>query len=100
MVIEHTFVTTLEGQQALTLAAGFLAERGFAPAGGPAFTLEPQQSWRTETVSLKWERGGWKVLWFESTPGPTPPLDSATRSSPAELFAAVPQFSEFTRALP
>ena len=67
---------------------------------GSGSTVEPQQSWRTETVSLKWERDGWKVLWFESTPGPTPPLDSAARSSPAELFAAVPQFSEFTRALP
>jgi hypothetical protein len=40
---------------------------------GSGATVPPQQSWRTETVSLVWERGAWKVASFASAPGPTPP---------------------------
>ena len=44
---------------------------------GSGATVEPQQSWRTQIVSLVWERGAWKVSSFESSPGPTPPLSTA-----------------------
>jgi hypothetical protein len=57
-------------------------------------TLEPQQSWRTATVSLVWERGGWKIAGLRSVSGPTPPL-TATPSSSADLFAEIPRFAEF-----
>lgn len=41
MVIEHSFVTTLEAPQALALAAEFLAGRGFVNAEGSAFAVQP-----------------------------------------------------------
>ena len=58
---------------------------------GSGATVEPQQSWRTETVSLVWEGGTWKIASLRSTPGPTPPL-AAAATPPAQLFAAVPEF--------
>jgi hypothetical protein len=61
---------------------------------GSGATVEPRQSWRTQTVSLVWERGDWKVTAFASTPGPTPPLATAA-DEPADLFALIPQFREF-----
>ncbi len=68
---------------------------------GSGATVEPQQSWRTETASLVWEKGAWKVASLRSEPGPTPPLGaSALPSSAGELFASVPAFQEFTRAFP
>jgi hypothetical protein len=68
---------------------------------GSGATVEPQQSWRTETVALTWEGGRWKVASFSSSPGPTPPLSTAAApTSPGDLFAAVPQFEAFTRADP
>jgi hypothetical protein len=68
---------------------------------GSGATVEPQQSWRTETVALTWEGGRWKVASFSSSPGPTPPLSTAASpTSPGDLFAAVPQFEAFTRADP
>lgn len=69
---------------------------GIVGSGG---TVEPRQSWRTETVSLVWEDGTWKVDAVRSSPGPTPPL-AGTATAPPELFAAIPRFEEFTRELP
>lgn len=64
---------------------------GIVASGG---TVEPQQSWRTETVALVWERGAWKVDAVRSLPGPTPPL--AGRATPStELLPAVQRFREF-----
>ena len=68
---------------------------------GSGATAEPQQSWRTETVSLVWERKTWKVAALRSEPGPTPPLPtSATTSTASELFTLIPEFEEFQRELP
>lgn len=67
---------------------------------GSGATVEPRQSWRTETVSLVWEDGTWKVDAVRSSPGPTPPLAGPAATPPAELFAAIPRFEEFTRELP
>jgi hypothetical protein len=39
MVIEHTFVTTLEAPEALQTAFAFLQERGFSPAGNDSGAL-------------------------------------------------------------
>lgn len=61
---------------------------------GSGATAEPRQTWRTETVSLVWEVGTWKIASLRSTPGPTPPL-AAAPTSPGQLFAAVPEFEEF-----
>jgi hypothetical protein len=67
---------------------------------GSGASIEPQQSWRTETVSLVWEHG-WKVTSFASTAGPTPPLPQAAEPSrPGHLFAEIPRFEPFTHALP
>ena len=68
---------------------------------GSGATVEPQQSWRTQLVSLVWERGAWKVSSFDSSPGPTPPLSTAEAAQPPrDLFAAIPRFQEFERAEP
>ena len=67
---------------------------------GSGATVDPQQSWRTETVSLVWERGDWKVESFASSPGPTPPLKTSVADQPGYLFKAIPRFEEFTRADP
>ena len=61
---------------------------------GSGATADPRQSWRTETVSLVWEDGTWKVASLRSTPGPTPPL-GARATPPAQLFASIPEFAEF-----
>jgi len=63
-------------------------------------TIEPRQSWRTQTVSLVWEQAVWKIAAFESTPGPTPPLDVGSVTPPGELFASIPRFEEYDRAVP
>ncbi|MGH2451346.1 MAG: hypothetical protein ACRDGE_08775 [Candidatus Limnocylindria bacterium] len=63
---------------------------------GSGATVEPQQSWRTETVALVWEGGTWKIASLRSAPGPTPPLAGAP-TPPAQLFASVPEFEEFGR---
>jgi hypothetical protein len=68
---------------------------------GSGATVPPQQSWRTETVSLVWERGAWKVAAFASAPGPTPPLPTVAGATAAsDLFAEIPRFKEFSRAVP
>lgn len=68
---------------------------------GSGATAEPQQSWRTETVSLVWEDKSWKVAALGSETGPTPPLPGAAATSDAaELFTAIPEFEEFARELP
>lgn len=67
---------------------------------GSGASVEPQQSWRTETVSLVWERGGWKVASFRSSPGPTPPLAPSAATPAGELFATVPEFEELKHARP
>jgi hypothetical protein len=68
---------------------------------GSGATVRPQQSWRTETVSLVWEHGAWKVASFASTPGPTPPLPTvATATAAGDLFTEIPRFREFSHALP
>ena len=68
---------------------------------GSGATVQPQQSWRTQIVTLLWEDGAWKVSSFESSPGPTPPLSTAEGAQPpGELFAIIPRFEEFERAEP
>lgn len=68
---------------------------------GSGATVPPQQSWRTQVVSLVWEAGAWKVSSFASSPGPTPPLMSGeVTQEPGDLFSAMPRFEEFDRALP
>ena len=62
---------------------------------GSGATVQPQQSWRTETVGLVWQRGAWKVESFASTPGPTPALAPADSEPSGELFAAIPSFRDF-----
>lgn len=66
---------------------------------GSGATVEPQQSWRTETVSLVWEEGAWKVAALRSSPGPTPPLGT-TPATASDLFTSIPQFEEFGAAVP
>jgi hypothetical protein len=67
---------------------------------GSGASVEPQQSWRTETVSMVWERGGWKVASFRSSSGPTPPLAPSAATPATVLFATVPEFEELTHAQP
>jgi hypothetical protein len=68
---------------------------------GSGATVQPQQSWRTQVVSLVWENGVWKVNSFRSSAGPTPPLSTAeVPGSAGELFATVPRFQEFAHAEP
>jgi len=62
---------------------------------GSGATVQPQQSWRTQTVSLVWEEGGWKVNSFASSAGPTPALATAEADAPGALFTAIPRFREF-----
>ena len=66
---------------------------------GSGATVEPRQSWRTETVSLVWERGAWKIAALRSSPGPTPPLATAAADASA-LFTSIPRFEEFGAAIP
>lgn len=66
---------------------------------GSGATVEPRQSWRTETVSLVWERGAWKIAALRSSPGPTPPLATAAADA-SELFTSIPRFEEFGAAIP
>lgn len=66
---------------------------------GSGATVDPQQSWATETVSLVWEGGGWKIAGLSSSPGPTPPLSaSVAATSRGDLFRTVPEFKEFPHA--
>jgi hypothetical protein len=68
---------------------------------GSGATVQPQQSWRTEVVSLVWESGTWKVSSFRSADGPTPPLStSEIPAAPEQLFAAIPRYDEFSRNEP
>jgi hypothetical protein len=68
---------------------------------GSGATIQPQQSWRTEVVSLVWEHGAWKVSSFKSSAGPTPPLSTAeVPGTPNELFTDIPRFEEFSHAEP
>jgi hypothetical protein len=68
---------------------------------GSGATVQPQQAWRTETVSLVWERGSWKVASFASALGPTPPLPNVAETTAArDLFTEIPRFREFSHALP
>jgi hypothetical protein len=66
---------------------------------GSGATVQPQQSWRTQDVTLVWENRAWKVSSFGSTDGPTPPLSTAEiPGTPAELFGSIPMFKEFGSA--
>jgi hypothetical protein len=67
---------------------------------GSGATVQPQQSWRTETVSLVRESGDWKVAAFASEPGPTPPLTAPAPSTVGDLFTSIPRFEEFSRSEP
>lgn len=67
---------------------------------GSGATTELEQSWRTESVSLVWERGDWKVAGLASEAGPTPPLATTAVSTPGELFASIPGFQEYARVEP
>jgi hypothetical protein len=66
---------------------------------GSGATIQPQQSWRTQTVSLVWENNAWKVSSFATAAGPTPPLSTAEiPGTPAQLFGTIPLFKEFSSA--
>ena len=68
---------------------------------GSGATVAPQQSWRTQIVSLVWANGAWKVTSFQSSPGPTPPLaNTAQVEAPGELFTTIPHFQEFAGVQP
>ena len=67
---------------------------------GNELSVEPRQSWRTETVSLVWEDGTWKLDAVRSSPGPTPPLAGPAATPPSDLVAAIPTFDEFTHGVP
>jgi hypothetical protein len=62
---------------------------------GSGATVQPQQSWRTQTVTLVWEHGAWKADSFASSVGPTPALATSEAEAPGALFAAIPRFQEF-----
>jgi hypothetical protein len=62
---------------------------------GSGATVQPQQSWRTQTVNLVWEHGGWKVNSFASSAGPTPALATTEAEAPGALFEAITRFHEF-----
>jgi hypothetical protein len=66
---------------------------------GGRSTVEPHQSWRTETVSLVWQDGTWKIDAVRSSPGPTPPL-AGVPTEYAELATSIPTFAEFTYERP
>ena len=63
---------------------------------GSGATVQPQQSWRTQTIGLVWENDGWKVSTFASSLGPTPSLSAPEAEAPGALFEAIPRFHEFT----
>jgi hypothetical protein len=66
---------------------------------GSGASVDPQQSWATETVTLVWQSGDWKVSGLSSSPGPTPPLStSGAPTSSGDLFRTVPNFKEFPNA--
>jgi hypothetical protein len=68
---------------------------------GSGATVQPEQSWRTQRVSLVWEHGSWKVAGFESERGPTPPLANVEAADSAvDLFTRVPTFAEFKHESP
>jgi hypothetical protein len=84
---------------------GYLIER-YSPAEatvavwyvgivGSGAAVQPQQSWRTQTVSLVWEQIGWKVDSFASSAGPTPALATTQAEAPGALFTAIPRFHQF-----
>jgi hypothetical protein len=66
---------------------------------GSGATVQPQQSWRTQTIKLVWEDHAWRVTSFASMPGPTPALPAAESEAPGELFEAIARFSEFDLGL-
>jgi hypothetical protein len=68
---------------------------------GSGASVDPQQSWATETVTLVWGSGRWKVADLSSSPGPTPPLPAGVAAtSRGELFRTVPGLEEFASAAP
>ncbi len=68
---------------------------------GSGATFDPVASWRTQTVTLVWERGGWKVASFGSTNGPTPGLAAGQQpSAPADLFTSIPTMREYADVAP
>ena len=67
---------------------------------GSGTTVAPQQSWRTEIVSLVWEDDTWKLDAVRSSPGPTPPLAGPGTTPPTELIAVIPAFEPFARERP
>jgi len=62
---------------------------------GSGATVQPQQSWRTQTVDLVWEHGAWKVNSFASSAGPTPAPTTPEAEAPGALFETIPRFHEF-----
>jgi hypothetical protein len=52
VVIEHTFVTTMDSPQAIRAAMSFLGERGFTSAQNPAFPVAPTPS-QMDTLHMR-----------------------------------------------
>lgn len=49
----------------------------------------PRQAWRTVTVEVAWERGGWRIDGWTTRPGPTPALAATSVVSSVEEIAEV-----------
>lgn len=68
---------------------------------GSGASVDPQASWRTQTITLVWEDGTWKASEFKSVDGPIPALAGRDQPSPpADLFSIVPSLTEYTRVAP
>lgn len=68
---------------------------------GSGATVDPQASWRTQTIALVWEDRSWKASDFRSVSGPVPALAGRDEPSPpAALFTFVPAMAEYTRVAP
>jgi hypothetical protein len=63
--------------------------------------LVPQQNWTTTRMSLKWQRGDWKISGSGAHPGPIPqPPQGAVPESSNPLPDAVAHFQEYTHVAP
>jgi hypothetical protein len=68
---------------------------------GSGASVDPQASWRTETIALVWEGGTWKASEFKSAAGPVLPLAGRDQPSPpADVFTVVPTLTEYTHVAP
>ncbi|MBI2710227.1 MAG: hypothetical protein HYX34_11120 [Actinobacteria bacterium] len=53
-----------------------------------AGSVAPQTTWRTSSVELVWDRGGWRLWSSVDAPGPSPTLDGSDEPATGESFDA------------